>query len=278
MAACFPAGAENKVNGVEIDSRRIKTGDLFIPLQGENFDAHRFVNEALCNGAVGILVSRVEEDYLPFPADKALIMVDDTLAALQRLAEAYRRFFKLPVVAVTGSVGKTTTKDIIASCLQTCLKTLKTEGNFNNDIGLPLTLLQLEAVHEAAVVEMAMRAPGEIARLAAIAKPGYAVICNVEPVHLETMHSLENIARAKCEVLGGLEGTGFALINGDNHILAEVARHYDCPQYTFGYNKDCDLRIEDARLEQQGLILSARLLEQKEELFFRCPRLSLPVT
>jgi len=204
------------ISGVSTDSRQVKEGEVFFALTGENFDGHNFVADALAKGAAAAVVSKLDS-HLTQAADKGLVLVDDTVQALQDLASAWRLNYKLPLVAITGSVGKTTTRDLLSAVLSTRWTTLTTYGNFNNDIGLPLTLLRLRGEHQAAVVEMAMRAPGEILRLVRVAQPTAAIITNVEPVHLETLGSLENIARAKCEILASVQD--FAVINGDNSLL-----------------------------------------------------------
>ena len=183
------------INGVEIDSRRMAAGKLFFALQGENFDGHSFLDAAFERGAAAAVISSA--DKLSYPDRQGLILVDDTLQALQDLARAYRNSFAIPVIAVTGSVGKTTSKDILDCCLKQCFNTLKTKGNYNNDIGLPLTIMELQDEHQLAIVELAMRAPGEIARLANIARPNCALISNVAAVHLETMGTVDEIAKAK---------------------------------------------------------------------------------
>lgn len=258
---------------VTTDSREIGTGDLFIALKGENFDGHDYINEALQKGAVGAIVVNTDKILTDLYKEIAIIQVKDTLAALQHLAAAHRNRFELPVIAVTGSVGKTTTKDILADCLQNNYQVLKSEGNFNNEIGLPLTLLRLNSYYEAAVVELAMRSRGEIAQLASLCRPAIAIITNVEPVHLETMGSLENIAQAKCEVLQNVEA--FAVINGDNNYLKQAAEDYSCSKYTFGYNKDCDFRIVDAHINKRKLWIKAKILEETVDMKFPLPVLRL---
>jgi len=203
----------------------------------------------------------------------AIIQVKDTLAALQHLAAAHRNRFELPVIAITGSVGKTTTKDILADFLQNNYQVLKTKGNFNNEIGLPLTLLRLDSHYEVAVVELAMRSRGEIAHLASLCRPTIAIITNVEPVHLETMGSLKNIAQAKCEVLQKVEE--FAVINGDNDYLIKAAEDYTCSRYTFGYNKDCDFRVINAHINNRKLWIKANILENQIQMQFPLPTLRL---
>lgn len=268
------------VTAITTDSRRVQSDSLFIALKGDRFDGHEFVLQALNKGARAAIVSHMPVDVELVPADKTIILVDDTLQALQDLAASYRMKFNLPLIAVTGSVGKTTTKELIAACLSATWKTLKTEANYNNDIGLPLTLLQMDDSYQAAVVEMGMRGLGEIQRLAAIARPNFALISNVEPVHLETLGSLENIARAKCELLTQIPADGWALINGDSKLLVKTAVEYSCPLYTFGYNKECDFQAQDCKIAGSGMEIQMRLPDGRtEKLFFPLPatRLALNV-
>lgn len=268
------ANPQTTIAGVATDSRHIKAGQLFIALSGENFDGHSFLAEVFEKGAAAAVVSK-SSDKLLQPDDWTLILVDDTLQALQDLARAYRSRFPIPVVAVTGSVGKTTTREILDCCLRRSFKTHKTKGNYNNDIGLPLSIMELENEHQAAVVELAMRAPGEIARLAQIAKPTCALITNVAPVHLETMGSIEAIARAKCEVLAELDASNFAVINGDNDILLKAASVYPCRKYTFGYNPLCDFHIKKVEVENNGITIVIKFPEQEEMLRFPLPTVRL---
>lgn len=257
------------IYSVSTDSRTVLPGSIFFALQGDRFDGHHFFQAALDQGASAAVVSQTVN--LPVNGDKAVIQVENTLQALQNLARGYRSLFNIPIVAVTGSVGKTTTKELIASCLQEKISVLKTEGNFNNDIGLPLTLFKLEQEHQTAVVEMGMRAAGEILRLADIARPTCAVITNAEPVHLETMGSIENIARAKCEILTYLDADQFALINGDNRLLLQAASQYRCRRYTFGYGQECDFRIEHLSIQEGRMVLNVFLLGKREQFEFMIP-------
>jgi len=262
------------VEGVSTDSRKVKSGELFFALMGENFDGHDYIGGVLAADAAAVVVSRREKIPADIPSG-AVILVQDTLLALQELAGKYRQLFDIPVVAVTGSVGKTTTKDMLADCLAPAYKTLKTPGNYNNEIGLPLTLLSMEDQHGAAVVELAMRAPGEIAHLARIVRPTYAVITNIEPVHLETMGSLENIARAKCEVLEFIAKDSFALVNGDNQLLLKCAENYPSIKYTFGYNNKCDIQILSVEKAGSGINVGLRLLDNTDFFYFPVPAVKL---
>lgn len=260
------------VRGISTDSRHYQPDQLFFALQGEKFDGHDYLDAVFRTGAVAIVISKPEKiDRLQVDNDTSIILVDNTETALQQLAASYRSQFDIPVIAVTGSVGKTTTKDILAVCLTPEFQTLKTPGNFNNEIGLPLTILSLEPYHQAAVMELAMRAPGQIRQLAGILKPTHAIVTNVEPVHLETMGSLENIARTKCEVLEFIAGDKFALVNGDNQLLLAVAKGYSCPKYTFGYNNGCDIRILAVNLAPSGIHVDLGLWGQREDFYFPVP-------
>src|SRR5690606_7559408 len=203
--------------GVSTDSRSVAAQNLFVALVGERFDGHRFVAAAAEKGAAAAVVARGAE-LPPLPAGFGVVEVDDTLAALGALARTHRRRFpRLKVAAVTGSNGKTTTKELAAAAFAAAFgETLATEGNLNNEIGVPLTLLRLGARHAAAVVEMGMNHPGEIARLAAIAEPDAGLVTCAQPVHLEGLGSVEAVARAKGELYRGLPAGGIAVANLDD--------------------------------------------------------------
>lgn len=266
-------GAVNPIiKKIVTDSRQeMDNNTLFIALKGENHDGHKFIQEAFHKGASAAIVADRNAIDINKLGDKAIIVVDDTLMALQKITKNYREQFDIPVVAITGSVGKTTTKEILSCLLQGTFNTLYTEGNFNNDIGLPLTLLRMESYHEAAVVELAMRGRGEISRLVDIAQPSCAIITNVEPVHLETLGSLESIAKAKCEILETLTNEEFAFINGDNALLIETADPYPCKKYTFGYNQECDCRILEVISDTKGINIKAGIFEEKVDLSLPIP-------
>ena len=204
---------------VSTDSRNITPGCLFIPLEGERFDGHSFINSALEAGAAGCLTARERESYLP---GKFYIKVRSTQRALWELARYYKKLFPIPFIAVTGSVGKTTTKDMTAAVLGARFCVHKTEGNFNNDIGVPLTLLRLEAQHEVCVVELGMDHAGEIDNLARLVEPDMALITNIGDAHIENLGSRENIFKAKCEIFPHLKRDGLAILNGDDPLLAAL--------------------------------------------------------
>jgi UDP-N-acetylmuramoyl-tripeptide--D-alanyl-D-alanine ligase len=211
----FNAGSEPEVSGASIDSRSIKAGDMFIALRGENFDGHDFIDKAIEHGAVLVITEKdLKGCGIPY------ILVEDSLKALQEIARHYRSKFHIPFVAVTGSSGKTTTKDMIASVLSQKYSVLKTEGNLNNAIGLPLMLLRLKHSHEIAVLEMGMNTPGEIRLLADIVRHHVAVISNVGTAHIEYLGSRENILKAKLEIFTYFNKDSIAVINGDNDMLA----------------------------------------------------------
>lgn len=211
--------SEATVSSVETDSRSIREGGLFIPLVGENFDGHDFVEKALKSGASATLVMREPETYVK---NKHYILVEDTQLALGDLAFYYRSKFNIPVVAITGSVGKTTTKDMVASVLGEKFRVLKTQGNFNNEIGLPLTIFRLDSSHEICVLEMGMNHFGEIDYLGRIAPPEVAIITNIGDAHIENLGSHENILRAKSEIFPYVKHHGIAVLNGDDAMLQKV--------------------------------------------------------
>lgn len=201
------------------DSRQLKPGALFIPLEGERFDGHAFLNAALEGGAAGCLTARERESYLP---GKFYVKVRSTQRALRDLARYYKGLFPIPFVAVTGSVGKTTTKDMAAAVLSVRYQVLKTEGNFNNAIGVPLTLLRLDHTHQICVVEMGMDHAGEIDELSQLVEPDVALITNIGDSHIENLGSREAIFQAKCEIFHHLKPGGLAILNGDDPMLATL--------------------------------------------------------
>ncbi|MEM6836661.1 MAG: UDP-N-acetylmuramoyl-tripeptide--D-alanyl-D-alanine ligase [Cyanobacteria bacterium P01_C01_bin.120] len=202
--------------GVSTDTRQIRTQDWFLALTGEKFDGHAFVEPAIAQGAAGVIVQA--------PVDvQPQLRVADTLTAYQAIARWWRQQLAIPMVAITGSVGKTTTKELIAAALQTQGAVLKTQANYNNEIGVPKTLLGLTVAHDYGVIEMGMRGPGQIDLLTQIAQPNVAVITNVGTAHIELLGSEQAIADAKCELLAGLSPEGIAVLNHDNERLLQTA-------------------------------------------------------
>ena len=205
------------ITSVDTDSRNMHPGSLFIPLEGDRFDGHSFIGAALEAGAVGCVTAKVREDY--DRPDKFYVKVRSTQKALRDLSQWYKRQFDIPVVAITGSVGKTTTKDMVAAVLGEKYNVLKTDGNFNNNIGLPLTLLRLARGHEMCVLDMGLNHAGEIEYLSDIAEPDVALITNVGDSHIENLGSREGIFHAKCEIFSHMKSGGFAVLNGDDEWL-----------------------------------------------------------
>ena len=206
------------VCGIATDTRTLEDRELFIALVGEQFDGHNFVEQAVTKGAIAVIVNRqLESVAVP------QFIVRDTLKAYQQIARWWRDRFEIPVVGITGSVGKTSTKETIAAVLGTQGRVLKTEANFNNEIGVPKTLLQITPEHDYAVIEMAMRGSGEIALLTEIARPTIGVITNVGTAHIGRLGSREAIAQAKCELLAKMPHTSTAILNYDNSLLITTA-------------------------------------------------------
>jgi UDP-N-acetylmuramoyl-tripeptide--D-alanyl-D-alanine ligase len=222
-----------------IDSRAAGPGDLFVGLVGEHVDGGRFAAQALAGGAWGVLVAPEHADAARCAVAGTLIAAEDPLAALQRLATAWRRALGCPVVGITGSVGKTSTKDILAAMLGQRLRTVANRENLNTEIGLPMTVLEAAAGTEALVLEMGMRGPGQIAELTAIAEPDVGLITAVAPVHLELMGSIEAIAAAKAELVAGLRPGGTAIVPAGEPLL-EAHRRDDVATVTFGPGGDVD--------------------------------------
>ena len=227
--------------GVTTDSRAVSAGELFVPLKGEKFDGHAYIEKALADGAWGTLTM---EQPAEMAAGKCYILVEDTLLALKALATWYRDRFAMPVVQITGSAGKTTTKEMIATVLSEHFRTLRTQANFNNHIGTPMTLLQLDKTHEAAVIETGMNHFGEIRYLGEMVKPTVAVITNVGDAHIENMGgSRQGTLRAKSEIFENLQKGGIAVLNGDDELLKTV----NIPVETVlcGAGENCDVRVSN---------------------------------
>jgi UDP-N-acetylmuramoyl-tripeptide--D-alanyl-D-alanine ligase len=245
--------------GYSIDSRTIKSGEVFFAVRGERMDGHDFLTQAFENGAIAAVVSkeklpvlaeRVEAGVHARPAisgarPPALIPVEDTLLALQLLAQAVRRLWARPLIAVTGSAGKTTTKEAIAHVLATRFRVHKSEGNFNNHFGLPLMLLKLEPEHDCAVVELGMSHLGEITALAQIAQPDTGVVTNVAPVHLEFFNDISEIARAKYELIESLPKSGTAVLNADDELVSKFGENFKGKVFFYGVSPNADVRAEN---------------------------------
>lgn len=248
------AGTSLSFEGVCTDSRQVTPGCLFVALKGERFDAHDFLDQVVAGGAAGLIVSQPLPTTLA--AGPTVYQVPDTLHALGRLARFHRERFHIPIAAVTGSNGKTTTKELVASILSVRGPALKTHGNLNNEIGVPLTLFNLEPTHVAAVIEMGMNHAGEISRLADIARPDAGLITIVQPAHLEGLGSIEGVAMAKGELFRGLAPTATAVVNLDDARVAGQAQGLHAKRLTYGRGPDAQVRLVSVRPQgREGLSL-----------------------
>jgi UDP-N-acetylmuramoyl-tripeptide--D-alanyl-D-alanine ligase len=234
--------------GYSIDSRTLEPGQLFFAIRGPRFDGHEFVLHAFERGAVAAVVERGFFKIAPRNIIPALLAVNNPIDALQRLALAVRRNWGRRLVAITGSAGKTTTKELTASLLSQRYAVLKSLGNLNNQFGLPLTLLGLEPAHEVAVVELAMSAPGEIALLARLADPQVGVVTNVAPVHLQFFDSVDSIARAKRELIDNMPNDSTAVLNFDDTRVRGFADGFSGHVFTFGFGAGATFQASDVRL------------------------------
>ena len=240
------------------DSREIKNGDIYVGIKGENFNGSDFYNDALEKGAIGCILQDtvITDKEIKNYKDKFIIIVDNVVEAIQKLSAYKRSLYNIPVIGVTGSVGKTSTKDIIASVLSQKYKTLKTEENYNNEIGLPLTLLKLKD-HEAAVIEMGMSSIGEISLLTKIAKPTTAVITIIGSSHIGELGSRENILKAKLEILEGLDAKGSLIINNDNDLL-----------HNWNKNNTDNHKHITYGIENKSILMAKNIKVDKEASFF----------
>lgn len=243
--------SEVDILNVSIDSRNQMNKGLFIPIKGERFDGHQFLKDAINNGAIACLweEGRSLPEFLPnhFP----VFFVKDTTQGLQHLSQYYLEMVGPIVIGITGSNGKTTTKDIVASILSTSYNIHKTEGNFNNHIGLPLSILSMEANCEVLILEMGMNNFGEISLLSKLAKPKYAIITNIGESHLENLGSREGIAKAKMEIIDGLKDTGCLILDGDEPLLSNVPSKIKCLRCGFDTNND--IRILQSKTSDNGM-------------------------
>jgi len=239
--------------GYSIDSRSLQPGELFFAVRGERLDGHDFVEAALANGAVGAVVRR--DQLARYTAKTSLLGADDPLVALQQLGAAVRRLWGRPLIAVTGSAGKTTTKEAIAHVLASRYLVLRSQGNLNNQYGMPLQLLKLEPAHELAVIEMGMSHAGEITELARLAQPNCGVVTMVAPVHLEFFDSIAGIARAKYELIEALPSGGIAVLNADDEYVSQFGRDFHGRVVTFGVYKPAE--VSARQIESRGPLGSA---------------------
>lgn len=262
------ATSGHKFRGVSIDSRTLNPGDLFLCIRGERFDGHDYIAQAASAGAAGIVLSDPEILSQPRedrnrPDGPFIVKVPDTLTALQELAKAYRARFPVRLVGVTGTNGKSTTKEMIASITSTQFRTLKTQGNLNNHIGLPLSLLGLQADHQVAVLEMGMSGRGEIRRLAQIAEPEIGVITNISEAHLVQLKNVKNAQKAKGELFQSLKQEGTAIVNADDPLVLELARSLRSKVVSFGIDNPADIQATGIRQkDNEGFAVTVSLFEK----------------
>jgi UDP-N-acetylmuramoyl-tripeptide--D-alanyl-D-alanine ligase len=248
-------GKEKPITGVSIDSRTIKRGEVFIAIKGERYDGHGFAAEALLKGASWVVVSRkagIKQDY---------ILVPDTIKALGRIAAKWRQRFHLPCISITGTSGKTTTRRMIAHLLAKRYRCAESIRNYNNFVGVPLSILQIRKRTTMAVIELAMNNRGEIRQLARIADPSMGVITNVGRGHLEFLHTLENVAKAKAELLAHLKKGDVAVLNFDDPLVRRMARRTKAEVVSYGIDHDADFRVSNISLGAQGARFSINGME-----------------
>jgi UDP-N-acetylmuramoyl-tripeptide--D-alanyl-D-alanine ligase len=242
------------IKGVSIDSRTIRAGELFVALRGDRYDGHDFVADAIRKGAWGALVERaaLQAKYANLSGLKNVISVEDTLFSLQEMALIHRKKFLIPVVAVTGSNGKTTTKEMLASILLQKGDVLKNEGNLNNHIGVPLTLLKMGPRHRFGIIEMGMSGLGEIEMLTRLAMPSVGVITNIGPSHLQFLGDTDTVAQAKGELLQIMRSDGTAVLNADDRYFTTLRNRYSGRVLSFGMESPADVRATDLRQERDA--------------------------
>jgi UDP-N-acetylmuramoyl-tripeptide--D-alanyl-D-alanine ligase len=260
--------------GISTDSRTIRAGELFIALKGPYFDGHHFAQKALEKKAGGVVIEEDQAGDIRWNGyrSKAVIVVKDTLRALGDIAHDQRRRYRTPVVALTGSNGKTTTKEMISACLETTFPVLKTKGNLNNLIGLPLTLLNLTEKERVVVLEMGMNVPGEVRRLTEIAEPDVGLITNIQMAHLEGMGSLDRVKEEKGELFRRMRKDGTILVNQNDPYVSDLAGEFSGQKITFGVEKSADVMAKEVRLRgSEGT--SFKLILEGEEIGIALPLL-----
>lgn len=271
-------GSENlSVRKICIDSRAAKKGDLFIPLVGETVDAHRFIKMALEQGADAALTSEHEKadarEVLGklWESDKALIQVEDTLKALQQIGQFCRQRISIPLIGVTGSVGKTTTREMIAAALSGGYRVFKTSGNYNGQIGVPITMTKISSQDQIGVIELGMSKPGEMTVIAKIAQVDMAVITNIGITHIEQLGSQENIYHEKMAIQDGLKDGGILFLNGDDPMLKHSQAKDGCRTIYYGTGENCQYRAEDIHMENGYASFTANCNGQKVQVTLQIP-------
>lgn len=258
---------DKEVSGVVLDSRQIEEGYLFIATKGEKVDGHSFIGQVFAKGAAGVVCEKEPDE-----GAGTFILVEDSFQALKDIAGFYRENLTLPVVGITGSVGKTSTKEFVASVLETKYNVLKTAGNFNNEIGLPLTVLKIRKEHEAAVLEMGISDFGEMHRLSRIARPNICVLTNIGQCHLENLKSREGILKAKSEIFDFMAENGAVCLNGDDDMLRTIESVRGRKPVTFGMT--AENMVYGDEIENRGLLGSSASIHLGDKSF--CAEIPLP--
>ncbi|NLB77626.1 MAG: UDP-N-acetylmuramoyl-tripeptide--D-alanyl-D-alanine ligase, partial [Clostridiaceae bacterium] len=260
--------SEIMVNQISIDTRTLEKGSLFIAIKGENFDGHDYIKQAIKNGASLVMV----REGTSLPGKVPAIFVNDTLKALGMLAHEYRKLFNRPVAAITGSVGKTNTKERLAAILSARYNVHKSMGNYNNDIGLPLSVLEMNDEHEVAVFEMGMRGFDEISTLSEIVNPDIAVITNLGISHIERLGSRQNILKAKLEILEGMTNKGVVVLNGDDELLSGLKDLLPQKTLFYGIDEDQDVWAYDLSSRgEEGVYFQVKTQTNDMKLFIPAP-------
>ncbi len=249
-----------QIKGAVLDSRLVEEGYLFLATKGEKVDGHSFISQVIEKGAVCVICEKVPQN-----ANIAYILVEDSFEALKKVAMFYRENLTIPVIGVTGSVGKTTTKEFISSVLSVRYNVLKTEGNFNNEVGLPLTILKIRQEHQVAVVEMGINHFGEMHRLSEIAKPDICVMTNIGQCHLEFLGSREGILKAKSEIFDFMNPEGYVCINGEDDMLSTIQEVHGNAPVTFGMTMKNDIYVTDVK--SHGIFGSDATIFMYDETF-----------
>lgn len=252
---------QTKICYVEIDSRKVKANTLFVPFVGEKVDGHDYVEKAFESGADAAFIER---NLSVAKKDKALILVKSSLIALQKLAKAYRDKFSIEIIGVTGSVGKTSTREMIVCALSSDKKVFRTTKNFNSDIGLPLTMFRLDDTYDLAVVEMAMGYPGEMAGIAPIARAHQAVITNIGICHIEQLKTKENILEEKLHITDFFDKSSVLFVNGDDELLCGAVKNVPYKVIKYGFGNNCDYKGEDIEYKDMKTRFSVQMHGRRE--------------
>ncbi|MEI8216706.1 MAG: UDP-N-acetylmuramoyl-tripeptide--D-alanyl-D-alanine ligase [Eubacteriales bacterium] len=250
---------ENIISGVKIDSRKVCEDDLFVPIKGEFLDGHDFIQQSIIQGCSAVLISNMEfyHKYKSIGSEAAFIFVQDPIKAIQDFSAFYINLFNIKKIAITGSTGKTTTKEMLHAILSEKFKAVKNYGNYNNELGLPLTIFNLEDMHEVGIFEMGMSGPGEIDLMAKILKPDICIITNIGLSHIEHLGTKDNILKAKMEVVNYFNSSNVLILNGDDELLREVAREDTENAFriiTVGLTSGCDVRISEVDSSKENLV------------------------